>query len=113
VADAATLANVRAAVAKVGLSDELIDYIVDVVRSTREHSSLEVGASTRAANMLAAAARAFAVLQGRDFVIPDDVKALALPVLRHRLTMSPAAEIEGLTTDRILREILDQTAAPR
>jgi MoxR-like ATPase len=113
VADATTLANVRAAVAKVGLSDELIDYIVDVVRSTREHSSLEVGASTRAANMLAAAARAFAVLQGRDFVIPDDVKALALPVLRHRLTMSPAAEIEGLTTDRILREILDQTAAPR
>jgi MoxR-like ATPase len=97
----------------VGLSDALIDYIVDVVRSTREHSSLEVGASTRAANMLAAAVRAFAVLQGRDFAIPDDVKALALPTLRHRLTMSPSAEIEGLTTDRILREILDQTPAPR
>jgi len=53
------------------------------------------------------------VLQGRDFVIPDDIKALALPVLRHRLTMSPSAEIEGLTTDRIVREILDQTPAPR
>jgi MoxR-like ATPase len=113
VADAAILAKVREAVVKVGLSEELIDYIVEVVRATREHSSLEVGASTRAATMLAAAARAFAVLQGRDFVIPDDVKALALPVLRHRLTMSPAAEIEGLTTDRILREILDQTPAPR
>jgi MoxR-like ATPase len=113
VADASMLAAVREAVTHVGLSDALIDYIVDVVRATREHSSLEVGASTRAANMLAAAARAFAVLQGRDFAIPDDVKALALPVLRHRLTMSPSAEIEGLTTDRILREILDQTPAPR
>jgi len=63
--------------------------------------------------MLAAAARAYAALQGRDFVIPDDIKALALPVLRHRLTLSPSAEIEGQDADRILREILDQTAAPR
>jgi MoxR-like ATPase len=113
VADAAMLEAVREAVTRVRLSDELIDYIVDVIRATREHSSLEVGGSTRAANMLAAAVRAFAVLQGRDFVIPDDVKAVALPVLRHRVTMSPSAEIEGLTTDRILREILDQTPAPR
>jgi MoxR-like ATPase len=113
VADAAILASARSAVIQVRLSDELVDYIVDVVRSTREHSSLEVGASTRAANMLAIASRAYAVLQGRDFVIPDDIKALALPVLRHRLTLSPGAEIEGLTTDRIIRDILDQTAAPR
>ena len=84
-----------------------------MIRATREHASLEVGASTRAANMLAAAVRAFAVLQGRDFVIPDDVKTLALPVLRHRLTLSPSAEIEGLSADRILREILDQMPAPR
>ena len=102
-----------AAVTNIRLTEPLIDYIVDVVRATREHSSLEVGASTRAANMLAAAARAFAALQGRDFVIPDDVKVLALPVLRHRLILSPSAEIEGLTADRILREILDQTPAPR
>jgi MoxR-like ATPase len=103
----------RDTVTQVRLSEALIDYIVDVIRATREHSSLEVGGSTRAANMLAAGSRAYAVLQGRDFVIPDDVKTLALPVLRHRLTMSPSAEIEGLTSDRILREILDQTAAPR
>src|SRR5215831_9735391 len=77
VADAVTLKAIREAVMHVGLSDALIDYIVDVTRATREHASLEVGASTRAANMLAAAARAFAVLQGRDFVIPDDIKALA------------------------------------
>jgi MoxR-like ATPase len=113
VADSAALAQARESVTQIRLSDPLVDYIVDVIRATREHSSLEVGASTRAANMLAAAARAFAVLQGRDFVIPDDLKFLALPVLRHRLTLSPSAEIEGLTADRILREVLDQTPAPR
>jgi MoxR-like ATPase len=113
IADSALLARMRAAVTEIPLSDPLVDYIVDVIRATREHSSLEVGASTRAANMLAAASRAFAVLQGRDFVIPDDLKFLALPVLRHRLTLSPSAEIEGLTADRILREVLDQTPAPR
>jgi len=113
VCDRATLAKMRAAVAEIHLSDPLVDYIVDVIRATREHSALEVGASTRAANMLASAVRAFAVLQGRDFVIPDDVKVLTLPVLRHRLTLSPSAEIEGLTTDRVLREVLDQTTAPR
>ena len=113
VADSAMLAAMREAVMHIRLSEPLIDYIVDVIRATREHSSLEVGASTRAANMLASSVRAFAVLQGRDFVIPDDIKFLALPVLRHRLTMSPSAEIEGLTTDRIMREVLDQTPGPR
>jgi MoxR-like ATPase len=113
VADGKTLALVRDAVIDVRLSDPLIDYIVDVIRATREHASLEVGASTRAANMLASAVRAYAVLQGRNFVIPDDIKTLALPVLRHRVTLSPSAEIEGLSADRILREVLDQTPAPR
>jgi MoxR-like ATPase len=113
VADQAMLKLIRDMVTYIRLSDPLVDYIVDVIRATREHSSLEVGASTRAANMLAAAVRAFAVLQGRDFVIPDDVKFLALPVLRHRLVMSPSAEIEGLSPDRVLREVLDRTPAPR
>jgi MoxR-like ATPase len=107
------LVQVRATVAGIKLSDALTDYIVDVIRATRQHASLEVGASTRSATMLAAAARAYAALQGRDFVIPDDVNHLALPVLRHRVILSPGAEIEGLTTDRVLREILDQVAAPR
>src|SRR5215471_12587192 len=113
VADENMLKLIRDMVTHIRLSEPLVDYIVDVIRATREHSSLEVGASTRAANMLAAAVRAFAVLQGRDFVIPDDVKFLALPVLRHRLVMSPSAEIEGLTPDRVLREVLDRTPAPR
>ena len=113
VVSADALARVRATIAEIKLSDALTDYIVDVIRATRQHASLEVGASTRSATMLAAAARASAALQGRDFVIPDDVKLLALPVLRHRVILSPSAEIEGLTTDRVLREILDQVPAPR
>jgi MoxR-like ATPase len=107
------LAEMREAVTRIRLSEALVDYIVDVVRASREHASLEVGASTRAANMLAAAVRGYAALQGRDFVIPDDIKLLALPVMRHRVTLSPGAEIEGLSSDRILREILDQVPAPR
>ena len=113
VADSKALAVKRENVAGIRLSEELLDYIVDVIRATREHASLDVGASTRAANMLAVASRAYAALQGRDFVIPDDVKTLALPVLRHRVILSAGAEIEGLTADRIVGEILSRTAAPR
>jgi MoxR-like ATPase len=113
VADSRTLADVRDEVTRLHLSEELLDYIVDVIRGTREHASLDVGASTRAANMLASAARAHAALNGRDFVIPDDIKTLALPVLRHRVILSASAEIEGLSADRIVSEILDRTAAPR
>ena len=113
VATAEDLALARATVSNIRLSDVLVDYIVDLVRKTREHASIETGASTRAANMLASAARAYAATQGRDFVIPDDVKALAIPLMRHRIVLSPSAEIEGLATDRVLGDILDQTAAPR
>jgi MoxR-like ATPase len=113
VADSARLTAVRDEVMRIRLSEELLDYIVDVIRGTRVHASLDVGASTRAANMLASAARAFAALNGRDFVIPDDVKILALPVLRHRVILSASAEIEGLSADRVVSEILDRTAAPR
>jgi MoxR-like ATPase len=108
-----TLAEIRRKVESIRLADTLVDYIVDVVRATRTHSSLEFGASTRAANMLAAGARALAALHGRDFVIPDDVKLLALPVMRHRVSLAPGAEIEGIAVDRVLGEILEQTAAPR
>jgi MoxR-like ATPase len=110
---AAALGEIRDAVAGVTLADTLVDYIVDIVRATRQHASLQFGASTRAANMLAAAARANAALQGRDFVIPDDVKTLAIPVLRHRIVLSPGAEIEGAAAEGIVRDILDRTAVPR
>jgi MoxR-like ATPase len=100
-------------VSRIRLSDELIDYIVDLIRATRQHASIQTGASTRAANMLASAARAQATMQGRDFVIPDDIKTLVIPLLRHRIVLAPNAEIDGLTSDTVLREVLDQTAAPR
>ncbi len=113
VADAAALATLREYTSNIQLSREIVDYIVDVMRATREHPAIETGASTRAANMLAAAVRAYAALNGRDFAIPDDVKRLAAPLVRHRLVMAPHAEIDGISSDRVLAEIIDQTAAPR
>lgn len=113
VADAAAIADAAAAVAGVRLTDEVVGYVVALVRATRETSDLETGASPRAAAMLATAARARAVLEGRDYVIPDDVKVLALPALRHRVILSPAAEIEGRKADEAIRQLIDQTSAPR
>jgi MoxR-like ATPase len=113
IADLAKLTAMRALVATVRLSDAILDYIVDLVRATRERSSLAFGASPRAATMLASAARAYAALAGRDFVLPDDVKFLAVPALRHRVVLSPGAEIEGLTAESVVRQILEQVPAPR
>jgi MoxR-like ATPase len=110
---AADLATMRTAVEAVKLHDDVVDYLVDVVRATREHPALEVGASPRAATAVAMAARAFAAMGGRDYVIPDDIKALARPALQHRLVLSPAAEIEGLTTAAVIGQVVDQIPAPR
>ena len=87
--------------------------MVALVRATRESADLETGASPRAAAMLATAARARAALEGRDYAIPDDVKALALPALRHRVIPSPAAEIEGRLVDETLVGLIDRVEAPR
>jgi MoxR-like ATPase len=113
VADAAVLQRARDAVSRLRLSDELCAYVVDLVRATRQHPSLLCGASPRAANMLATAARAYAIVQGRQFVIPDDVKTLWLPTIRHRVLLAPTAEIEGLSADTVLGQVLDSVAAPR
>ena len=113
VADLGTLAMARQFIATIKLSEEVIDYIVDVIRSTREQPSLMFGASPRAANMLATATRAYAAVQGRDFVLPDDVKAMAVPSLRHRIMLAPGAEIEGATAESIIAQILDSVVAPR
>ena len=102
-----------AAVGTVRLTDEVTHYVVDLVRGTRNNPLFETGASPRAAAMISAAARAHAALQSRDFVIPDDVKAIALPALRHRAILSPAAEIEGRTADELILQVIEQTEAPR
>ena len=113
VAEGDAVRDAVATVAKVRLTDDVAGYIVDLVRATRETPETETGASPRAGAMLALAARARATLEGRDYVIPDDVKTLALPVLRHRLVLSPAAEIEGRQVDQVIATLLDQVAAPR
>jgi MoxR-like ATPase len=105
--------QVRAFVAEVRLSEEMIAYIVDLIRATRSNAGLYTGASPRSANMLAAASRALAVLEGRDFVIPDDVKHLFRPTLRHRVQLAPGTELEGTAADDVLGRILEQVPAPR
>ncbi|HEY1335214.1 MAG TPA: MoxR family ATPase [Myxococcaceae bacterium] len=113
VATAEALDRARAAVAAIRLSDPIADYVVDLIRETRARPQFLAGGSPRAILMLAAAARAWAVLQGRDYVIPDDVKRLAIPTLQHRLVLAPSAEIEGVTAAEALRQVLDQVPAPR
>ncbi|MEO8846213.1 MAG: MoxR family ATPase [Kofleriaceae bacterium] len=113
VADLGTIVAMRQIITQIRVSDAIIDYIVDLVRATRERPSISYGASPRAATMLTTAARAYAAMQGRDFVLPDDVKALAIPALRHRIVLAPGAEIEGLTTEQVIRQIVEQVPAPR
>jgi MoxR-like ATPase len=95
------------------IREELLDYTTRVVRATREHLRVEVGASPRAGLMLLMAAKARTALQGRGHVLPDDLKAVARPVLRHRLLLKPGAEVDGFTPDDVLDEILARTEIPR
>ena len=113
VANGVEIADAVAAVGEIRLADEVVNYVTDLVRATRETADLETGASPRAAAMLALAARAWAALQGRDYVIPDDIKALTLPALRHRVVLSPAAEIEGRGVEEVLKALVDRVEAPR
>jgi MoxR-like ATPase len=107
------LREARATVQGVRLEDPVRDYLVDVVRATRTHAALRCGASPRAVNMLAAAARALAAVQGMDFVIPDHVQQLAVPLLAHRVVLTPAAEIEGVAATAVVEQVVQQTRAPR
>jgi len=110
---AAQLTEAVAAVEAIPMVGDVVDYVVALIRSTREAADLEGGASPRAAAMLAGAARARAALDGRDYVIPDDVKALARPVLRHRVMLSAGAEIEGRPVEEVIGRLIDETEAPR
>jgi MoxR-like ATPase len=113
IVDAAQVSEAIGAVAGVRLSDDVVGYVVALVRATREAGDLSTGASPRSAAMLALAARARAALEGRDYAIPDDVKALALPALRHRVILSPAAEIDARKVDEALLALIAQVEAPR
>ncbi len=113
VTDAAQLNAAAQAVKGIKLAESIIDYVVRLIRATRDSPDLSAGASPRAAVLLANAARARAALDSRDYVLPDDVKALATTVLRHRLMLSPAAEIEGKQIEALVAGLVDQTEAPR
>jgi MoxR-like ATPase len=95
------------------VEDKIFDYIYSIVSATRQARDLLLGASPRAGIALLNAGKALARLRGREFVIPDDVKELALPVLRHRVLLRPEAEVEGLTADRVLTSLVDAQVVPR
>jgi MoxR-like ATPase len=107
-----TLATMREALRDIQVREELIGYIVDLVRATRTVESLLVGAGPRATQALLAAARGNAALEQRDFVTPDDVKTMARAVLEHRVILRPEFEIEGLTAAEVIKQILQTVAVP-
>jgi MoxR-like ATPase len=113
VAGAAHLEAGSAAVRALTVAPEVIAYVVDVCRATRQSPAVRLGVSPRGATALLAVARAWAWLAGRDYVTPDDVKALARPALRHRLELRPEAELEGVTTDGVLDGVLGTVQVPR
>jgi MoxR-like ATPase len=102
-----------ALVDSIRLDDTLLQYILDLVRATRSDPDISNGASTRAADALCGAVRAYAALDGRDYAIPDDVKVLYPASMRHRIVIGPSAEIEGRSPDSILENILNRIEAPR
>ncbi len=113
IGDLPLIEAVRDVVNEVRVADEIVEYVVDLVRATRDRPSLICGASPRSATMLSAAAAALAAVQGREFVIPDDVKYLAAPTLAHRVVLAPTAEIEGLDARGVIRQVVEETPSPR
>ena len=100
-------------VAGVIVRDEIVAYVAALVRATRADLSFALGASPRAGVLLLRAAKAAAALAGRDYVLPEDVQEMVLPVLRHRVQLDPAAEVEGLTPDQGLQRTLQSITVPR
>ncbi|MBG85309.1 MAG: magnesium chelatase [Verrucomicrobiales bacterium] len=107
------LVALRAEMDQITLNDDLVAYVVDLVRSTRSHESILVGAGPRATQALLLASRALAVMSGRDFVTPDDIKDMGVPVLEHRLILRPEFEIEGLSVSEVIARILQDVPVPR
>ncbi|MCA0361084.1 MAG: MoxR family ATPase [Armatimonadetes bacterium] len=107
------LHELRKEVAAITMEDKIFLYIQQIVGATRRSSDLLVGGSPRAGLALVATSKALAAIRGRTFVIPDDVKELAMPVLRHRVIMRPEAEIEGYSVDQVLQRLLDVQTVPR
>jgi len=110
--DLPSLRELRDSIASIGLEHPVRSYVVSLARATRDHPELSVGASPRAVEQMGDAARAFAMLDGRDYVLPDDVKRLAEPVFGHRLVPTTDARIRDRDADEILREVLRSVPVP-
>jgi len=113
VASPETILALQQMAANVRADEQVIEYAVSLVRATRDWQGLSIGAGPRGSISLIRAARAEALIQQRDFITPDDVKAVALPVLRHRVSLAPEMELEGFSTDQILHAVMQSIDAPR
>lgn len=105
--------QVRESVQQVHIEENLVHYIASIMHETRNNPALFLGASPRASIAILNSAKAYAAINGRDFVTPEDIKYIALPVLRHRLVLTPDKEMEGVTTDEVVRQIVDKIEVPR
>jgi len=113
VIDQAQLAEMQRSAQGVSVEEKIFNYVYEIVKATRQSNDILFGGSPRAGIALLNTGKALAAIRGRDFVIPDDVKELALPVLRHRVVLRPEAEVEGLTVDRVLSGIIEAQVVPR
>ena len=110
---AAAVTEIRQTIIQVTVEAGILDYIARIAAASRRSPDIILGASPRAATHVLLAAKTYAALQGRDYVIPDDVKYLVPPVFRHRLLLKPEAEIEGLDADAVIQRLLGQVEVPR
>lgn len=113
VLNASNLTEYQELIHQVHIDSNLVSYIAKIVRETREHPSFFLGASPRASVALLNSSKAFAAINGRDFVTPEDIKYLAVPVLRHRVALSPEREMEGISADDVLKQLLESVEVPR
>jgi MoxR-like ATPase len=113
VSTVAEVLELQRIVAKLTVRERVREYAVRVARETRTWRGVAMGAGPRGAIALVRVARSKALLEGRSFVTPDDIKAVATPVLRHRLTLAPELELEGISTDQVLKAVLQKVEAPR
>jgi MoxR-like ATPase len=113
IANVPEIVQARQAVKQINLKDSIIDYLLNLIHKTRQHPDLLLGASPRASVLWLEASKAQAWLQDRDFVTPDDIKAIALPLLRHRLILKPEAQLDGLEIEGVVNSILNHIPVPR
>jgi MoxR-like ATPase len=107
------LVQLRSRISQVTVEEGIFTYITDIVTASRSSPDLILGASTRAATHILLSAKSFAALKGRNYLTPDDVKEMVLPVLRHRILLKPEAEIEGLDSDAVIKRVLTEVEVPR